>query len=64
MPTVVVREDCNLVVACEFCHLTAGEAVAVLRHRLDKRQRTEACGGCALRMAREVTAQLKPGATS
>lgn len=59
MPTVVIRESCNLVVECEFCHLTAAEAVAVLRHRLDQRRQTEACGGCALRMAREVTAQLE-----
>lgn len=64
MPTVVVREDFNLVVACEFCHLTAPEAVAVLRHRLDQRRQTEACAACALRMAREVSAQLKPGRTS
>jgi hypothetical protein len=59
MPTVVVREDSNLVGECEYCHLTAIEAVAVLRHRLDKRQRTEACGGCTRRLQAEVTAQLK-----
>lgn len=62
--TVVIREDCALVVACAFCHLTANEAVAVLRHRLDQRKDTEACSGCALRMAREVTAQLQARATS
>ncbi len=65
MPTtVVIREDCALVVACEYCHLAAGEAVAVLRHRLDQRRRTEACACCALRMAREVTAQLTARAAS
>ena len=62
--TVVIREDCALVVACEFCDLEAGEAVAVLRHRLERRQRTEACGDCRLRMVCEVAAQLEARMTS
>ena len=62
--TVVIREDCALEVACEFCHLSPGEAVAVLRYRLDKRQDAQACRACVQRMGAEVGAQLKARAGS
>jgi len=59
MDDVFVREDYALVVACEYCHLGAAEAVAVLRHRLESRQDTEACRSCVERMAGEVGAQMQ-----
>lgn len=62
--TVIVREDYALVVACEFCHLSPGEAVAVLRYRLDKHQGAQACRTCAHRMGVEVSAQLAARARS
>lgn len=58
MATVIVREDFALQVECEFCHLGSDEAVAVLHHRLRRRQTTQACRTCTARMGAEVTRQM------
>ena len=55
---VIVREDLALTVECEFCHLGASDAVAVLHYRLKERRNAQACRGCVARMSTEVTAQM------
>jgi hypothetical protein len=59
MPYIHIREDYALTVACELCHLSAEEAVAVLRHRLEHRLELEACTACVCRMGNEVVAQMQ-----